>query len=94
VLRLERNHGASGVEPFVDLRSVEFSFLERLEEINLGEVPARLAGLIESKARAAGVIVSDDYKAADGRVSSSRPSDRRFRSPIGSGRIEIFYAKS
>jgi len=40
---------------------VEFSFLERLEGINLGEVPAGLAGLIESKARAAGVIVSDDY---------------------------------
>jgi hypothetical protein len=48
VLRLERNHEASGVEPFVDLRSVDFSFLERLEEINLGEVPAVLAGLIES----------------------------------------------
>jgi hypothetical protein len=57
VLRRERNHEASGVEPFVDLRSVEFSFSERLEEIILGGVPAGLAGLIESKARAAGVIV-------------------------------------
>jgi hypothetical protein len=61
VLRLERNHEASGVKPFVDLRSVDFSFLERLEEINLGEVPAGLARLIKSKARAVGVIVSDDY---------------------------------
>jgi hypothetical protein len=73
VLRLKWNHDASGVEPFVDLRSVEISFLDRLEEINLGEVPAGLAGLIESKACAAGVIVSDGYGAADGPDSSSRP---------------------
>jgi hypothetical protein len=44
-----------------DLRSVDFSFFERLEEINFGELAAGLAGLIESKARAAGVIVTDDY---------------------------------
>ena len=57
------HHGAIalGIEPSADLRFVEFAFLEHLEEINLCEVPAGLAGLIESKARAAGVIVSDDY---------------------------------
>jgi hypothetical protein len=60
-LRLERNHETFGVEPFVDLSSVDFSFLHGLEEINLGEVPAGLAGRIAGKAQAAGVIVSYDH---------------------------------
>jgi uncharacterized protein (TIGR02996 family) len=60
-LRLERNHETLGVEPFVDLSSVDFSFLKGLEEINLCELPAGLAGRISGKARAAGVIVSDEY---------------------------------
>ena len=61
MLPLERDHEACGVEPSGDLRSADFSFLERLDGINLGDVLAGMAGLIERQARAAGVSVSDDY---------------------------------
>jgi uncharacterized protein (TIGR02996 family) len=60
-LRIERNHETFDAEPFVDLSSVDFSFFQGLEKINLGQVPAGLSGRIAGKAHAAGVIVSYDY---------------------------------
>ena len=61
-LGLERDYDSPGVEPFVDLRSVDFSFLRGLEEIAFDDMfPVGLRGTIAGQAGAAGVIVSDEY---------------------------------
>jgi uncharacterized protein (TIGR02996 family) len=61
VLRLNVDSGREDPDPAPDLSHVDFSFFKGLEEINLGQVRGYLSGELESRARAAGVRVTDDY---------------------------------
>ena len=63
VLRLNVDSGPeeSDPDPVPDLSLVDFSFFKGIEEINLGQVAAHLSGQLESRARAAGVLITYDY---------------------------------
>jgi uncharacterized protein (TIGR02996 family) len=60
-LRVDSWPDDSDRDPAPDLSGVDFSFLQGLEEINLGQVGACLSTQLGSKASAAGVRITDEY---------------------------------
>ena len=61
VLRLTVHKKSEDQEPIPDLSHVDFSFFQRLEELNLGGVYSHLRDVLASKVRTADVRITDDH---------------------------------